>query len=186
MKKLLALASAISVMALASGANAQSSASLTLSGTVAPTFSITSASNLAAGTSGTINDNSSSATARLVNLGTNGNFASGGAVASTGFEGTTTFSMTANTPFTAKITSANGGLQNSTTPASVIAYSIGFDSDVNLYDAGAAPTKFYVNNPAVSSVGVHYKVTANAKDKNSAALVTGQYADILQLTFTAQ
>ena len=185
MKKLLLLATAVSAVALASGAYADSvpvtTASLQLTGTVQPSVTFTGANNNITGVTGSVYDNTGNATGmtRLINLASFAN-PTNTAVNTTGFEATSTFGISANTPFNASISSTNKGLLNG---SSKVPYFIGFDTD-NTVSATNGAAKTYAANP--TTIGVHYKVNASATDGTTAGLVSGQYSDTLTLSVSVQ
>ena len=168
MKNLLVLASAVSFAALASGANAAdtANASLTLTGTVSPTLSIISASTVA-NASTAVNDNGgTSATSRLINL---SGFAPGGVTAS--FDGTTTFSISTNAVFTAKVYGTTGHLTNST--GDTVAYKVALEGDSPVLPLTAAPAapgaqfKVYQVPAGGSTATVNVRYTVDQGQKKS-------------------
>jgi spore coat protein U-like protein len=175
MKKLLLLASAVSALALATGANADQTASwtLALTGTSSPSISIT---GQVAGscTIGTCTDNGSS-NSRAINL-TNFTTAAG---KTNHFIGSTSITVSSNAVYTATLTSDNSGLKNG---GDTIHYNIQLD-DKSSADAGTAQSKLYPATVAGSdkSIPVAFEIPADSTAAN-----TGQYSDTLHLTVTVQ
>lgn len=170
MKKLLALASVVSAVALASGAYADSS-TLTLTGTVSPSVNIT-----AAVTTGTnVNENGTTLGARNINL---SSFETNGIVNAA--SGTTTFTVNSNAVFVASLYSDNGHLGNGT---STVGYnvSVGDQSRAASTATSTVPvTKVYASGSSVT-VPVGYTISAG-----TSPISQGQYSDVLHFTVAAQ
>lgn len=189
MKKLLVLASAVSLVALASGANAQTTApgaQLTLTGVLNPLVGIdlTATVNTTPGAgSGTITDNGSG-TSRSINL---SNFQNTTTNATTHFNGTTSFSVKSNTVFVASLYSQYGTLKSGNNSVS---YTIGFDGTTGTPStSSSAPLIKTYTTPVggAQTVGITYDVAAGQMGgTGNQALPGGTYSDVITFGVAAQ
>ncbi len=172
MKKLLALATAASVVAMATGANAESSGfTLGLSGTVPPFINVASSTDVSCspGTC-TSGGDTSARTATLVN------FANSSGIVQN-FEGGSTASISSNAPFTASLASTNGGLSDGT--HDVIAYNMKVGSQDFTTASTAPQTEDFGYSSTAQPVLVGFQV-----NQGTTAVAAGAYSDTLTLTVT--
>lgn len=173
MKKLLLLASAVSAVALASGASAEN-ASIQLNGTVPTVLSYSSAST---NVGGNISDAAlPTGNGRAVTL---ASFADG-AGKITAFDATTTFVLNSNTKFNASVTST-GGLVNSNGLGSTVVYNIKLGTTTGTSAAVPAAESFGTNAGVASSVSVPVRYYYSA----AGDAYPGNYTDTLAVSFTA-
>ncbi len=181
MKNLLLLASAVSVVALASGANAfdsTGSAQITLTGAVGTAIAVADGST-------TINvgnvTESGSGAARTVTL---ASFSNGAATNST--SGTTTFNVTANAVFKATVTSANHGLKNVTpgVPNPTVDYTISVNGETGVAASASGTGIATANTIQNAASGGTKSVPVTYSIAPSLPVSVGTYSDILTITFS--
>jgi len=181
MKKLFLLASAVSAVALASSANAQSTSTLILSGTVNPTINITAGTTSVSGV-GNVSESGSGA-GRTVTL---ASFATAGITNGNG--GTSTFNVISNTGFTASVNSTKGALKNQNDAINFVKYTVAVDGGAALTSdqiitgtAGATAPSAYAAAPVTAkAIPVAYTIPSLI-----AAPTPGAYTDTLTLTISA-
>jgi hypothetical protein len=169
MKKLLAIACAVSVVALMSGANAADQGQLTLKGHVDNVMVLTGGDHSG---SGTVGGSALDKTVTLASFSTSG-------VTNAQDEGDL-YSVNSNVNFKATVTSANGGLLNGDV---TVPYTVGVGGDPEVTSAVAkatGATKNFDHGSAVA-VAVDYTVT-----QGHSVPLGGDYTDILTLAIAAQ